>query len=112
MPTLANQRTAGDFIICGMDFTAGNLSGSASYRGLGRILSGSFYGDLVHTMFSKGLVDYWVYSYNTPIAYRLKGSNEWVVLTAKWSVTTSKHTTIVKRAIEQSQLGGYNYKEL
>jgi hypothetical protein len=112
MPVLANQRTAGDLLICGMDFTAGNLSGSATFKGLGRIQSGSFYGDIINTMHNKGLVDYWVYSYNTPIAYRIKGGNEWVVFNQKWSVTTSKHTTIVKRAIKQSQFGGYNYKEL
>ena len=43
-------------------------------------------------------VDYVVLSYRTPIAYHTK-SDGWIVLSKKHSVTTSKHTNYVKRAI-------------
>lgn len=45
-----------------------------------------------------GAVEYIVYSYATPIAYRTT-SDGWVFCTKKHSVTTSRHVGIVKRAV-------------
>ena len=42
-------------------------------------------------------IDYVVYSYGTPIAYRANG--EWVTPDAKYSVTTSKHQTSIRYAL-------------
>ena len=43
-------------------------------------------------------IHYVVYSYGTPIAYLVK-SGGWVVPDAKYSATTSKHQTTVRRAL-------------
>ena len=43
-------------------------------------------------------IDYVVFSYGTPIAYRTK-SGEWVAPPTKYSVTTSKHQGIVQYAL-------------
>lgn len=46
-------------------------------------------------------VDYVVVSYETPIAYHTT-SDGWVVCKKKHSVTTSKHQSIVRRAISNA----------
>ena len=46
-------------------------------------------------------VDYIVISYDTPIAYHTT-SDGWIVCKKKHSVTTSKHTNIVRRAISNA----------
>jgi hypothetical protein len=47
---------------------------------------------------------YFVFSYGTPIAYftRLQG---WYVVSQKFSVTTSKHQNLTRRAIAESLQG-------
>lgn len=45
-------------------------------------------------------IDYVVFSYGTPIAYRTAQYGKWVVPDAKYSVTTSKHQTTIRQAIE------------
>ena len=45
-----------------------------------------------------GAVDYMVLSYETPIAYHTV-TNGWIVCKKKHSVTTSKHQSIVRKAI-------------
>lgn len=50
-------------------------------------------------------IDYVVYSYGTPIAYRIEDTGEWVVPDAKYSVTTSKHQATIKYAISITQKG-------
>ena len=42
-------------------------------------------------------IGYTIFSYDTPIAYF--GRYGWVVFTDKYSVTTSRHTNIVKEAL-------------
>ena len=42
-------------------------------------------------------IDYVVYSYGTPIAYRASG--EWAIPDAKYSVTTSKHQSTIRYAV-------------
>ena len=41
---------------------------------------------------------YTIYSYNTPIAWY---DNGWVIPKVKYSVTTSRHQSTIKRAIEK-----------
>ena len=52
-------------------------------------------------------IDYVVYSYGTPIAYRTKdkgeGDGEWTIPDAKYSVTTSKHQGTIADAISIAQ---------
>ena len=48
-------------------------------------------------------IDYIVFSYGTPIAYRAQDSGEWVVPDAKYSVTTSKHQSVVRYAVSMVQ---------
>ena len=43
-------------------------------------------------------IDYVVYSYGTPIAYRT-AAGEWTIPSAKYSVTTSKHQGTTRYAI-------------
>lgn len=42
-------------------------------------------------------IDYVVYSYGTPIAYRANG--KWITPDAKYSVTTSKHQGTIRYAL-------------
>ena len=43
-------------------------------------------------------IDFVVYSYATPIAYRTQDGN-WTIPDAKYSVTTSKHQSVVSYAV-------------
>lgn len=44
-------------------------------------------------------VDYIVYSYSTPIAYHNSITDEWTVPEVKYSVTTSRHQSVVRHAL-------------
>ena len=49
-----------------------------------------------------GMIDYVVYSYATPIAYRIRENDnrfQWVVIGQRFSVTTSKHQGRVRAAL-------------
>lgn len=56
-------------------------------------------------------IDYFVYSYGTPIAWHLKTPTEsgvqWVLVLDKFSQTTSKHQSAVRSA-----LGGYGLRSV
>ena len=43
-------------------------------------------------------IDYVIYSYGTPIAYRTADGN-WTIPDAKYSVTTSKHQSTIRYAV-------------
>ena len=43
-------------------------------------------------------IDYIIYSYGTPIAYRTN-NGEWAIPDAKYSVTTSKHQATIRYAV-------------
>ena len=45
-------------------------------------------------------IDYVIYSYYTPIAW-LRGDGEWAMPDAKYSVTTTKHQTTTRAAIQE-----------
>lgn len=47
----------------------------------------------------EGHIDFIVMSYHTPIAWYNKTLKKWHVVRDKFSVTTSKHQTITRRAI-------------
>ena len=96
-----NQRDAIHFIATGQDFKASALSG------INAITSGlqGAYGRLDPEEFARFKavevqVDYVVYSYGTPIAWRT--AEGWYVVEQKFSVTTSKHQNYVRRAIAES----------
>ena len=56
-----------------------------------------------------GAIDYVIYSYSTPIAYRITTANpqtgehrsQWIEPSARYSVTTSKHQAKVRTAISR-----------
>lgn len=91
-----NQRDAIHYIATRQEFKASALSGSNYGNGAGR-LSGAdrerFYQDV------KGLT-YAVYSYGTPIYWVSNG--ETYLVEQKFSPTTSKHQTYVRRAIAEN----------
>lgn len=95
-----NQRDAIHYIATGQEFKASALSGvNASVSGL----NGAF-GRLNAEEFARFKqdeirVDYVVYSYGTPIAWRT--SEAWYVVSQKFSVTTSKHQNLTRRAIAE-----------
>jgi hypothetical protein len=94
-----NQRDAIHYIATRQEFKASALSGSNYGNGAGR-LSGAdlerFYQDV------KGLT-YAVYSYGTPIYWVSNG--EPYQVEQKFSVTTSKHQSLVRRAVAESLQG-------
>jgi hypothetical protein len=96
-----NQRDAIHYIATGQEFKASALSGvNANTSGI----QGA-YGRLDPEEFARfkaveSQVDYAVYSYGTPIAWRT--ASGWYVVEQKFSVTTSKHQTYVRRAIAES----------
>lgn len=96
-----NQRDAIHYIATGQEFKASALSGvNVNTSGL----QGA-YGRLDPEEFARfkaveTQVDYVVYSYGTPIAWRT--AEGWYVVEQKFSVTTSKHQNYVRRAIAES----------
>jgi hypothetical protein len=96
-----NQRDAIHYIASRQEFKASALSGiDVNASGL----QGA-YGRLDPEEFARFKaveiqVDYVVYSYGTPIAWHT--SEGWYVVAQKFSVTTSKHQTYVRRAIAES----------
>jgi hypothetical protein len=91
-----NQRDAMHYIATRQEFKASALSGSRYSLGAGR-LSGAelqkFYDEV-------NFIEYAVYSYGTPIAWHTLGG--WYVVEQKFSVTTSKHQNLVRRAVAES----------
>lgn len=98
MPQL-NQKDAIHYITTRQQFTASALSGSTYSLGGGR-LGGK---DLAALEAGVNGADYFVYSYDTPIAWH--SLDGWYVVSQKFSVTTSKHQNLVRRAIADSLQG-------
>jgi len=99
-----NQRDAIHYIATRQGFTASALRGvNVNEQGL----LGAF-GRLDAEEFAKFKqeeisVDYIVYSYDTPIAWH--SAKGWYIVAQKFSVTTSKHTNYVRRAVAESLVG-------
>ena len=94
-----NQRDSEYYITNRLDFRASALEGRAYGVGNGRLNeeeTARYNQDLNAVM-------YWVYSYSTPIAWYTPSG--WYVVEQKFSVTTSKHQGLVKRAIANTLVG-------
>jgi hypothetical protein len=91
-----NQRDAIHYITTRQDFRASALEGRCYSVGDGRLdpQEVAKYNEALNR------ADYWVYSYNTPIAWHT--ADGWYVVEQKFSVTTSKHQNYVRRAIADS----------
>lgn len=44
-------------------------------------------------------IDFVVVSYHTPIAWHYKSRDSWYIVRTKFSTTTSKHQTLIERAV-------------
>jgi hypothetical protein len=95
-----NQRDAIHYIATRQEFKASALSGSRYSLGGGR-LQGK---ELATFEADVNAVDYVVYSYGTPIAWHTLNFG-WYIVEQKFSVTTSKHSNYVRRAIAESLQG-------
>lgn len=98
MPAL-NQKDAEHYIATRQEFTASALSGSRYSLGSGR-LNGEEDSKFCSSV---NAMDFIVYSYSTPIAWHTPEG--WYVVEQKFSVTTSKHSNYVRRAIAESLVG-------
>ena len=101
MPAL-NQKDAEHYIATRQQFTASALSGGYKvYFDTGR-LNDEEIALLKEVIEAEGGA-YLVYSYGTPIAYHT--ARGWYVVSQKFSVTTSKHQNLTRRAIADSLQG-------
>lgn len=89
--TRTANKDAGQYLRHLRPFTGSNFYGTTSFEGFGRARR-----DLGHALAIEN-ADYIVYSYATPIAWHIGGS--WVMPHDRYSVTTSKHQSIVRKAI-------------
>ena len=88
-----NQRDAEHYISNRQEFTASALEGRVYNVGDGRLdpeEAARYKEDLDGTQ-------YWVYSYSTPIAW-FHSEKGWYIVEQKFSMTTSKHQNLVRRA--------------
>ena len=94
-----NQRDAIHYIETRQEFRASALEGRVYGVDSGRLNeeeTARYNQDLNAVM-------YWVYSYSTPIAWYTKDG--WYCVAQKFSVTTSKHQGLVRRAIANTLVG-------
>jgi hypothetical protein len=104
MPAL-NQRDAIHYIATNGQFTASALSGSSFKQytpDSGRLNAEEFALLKQATQGTEWV--YVVFSYGTPIAWRIDGA-DWYTVEQKFSVTTSKHQNLTRRAIANSYVG-------
>jgi hypothetical protein len=100
MPAL-NQRDAIHYIATRQEFKASALSGAyKDYTPSEGRLNREEYALLESAMEGVKFA-YVVYSYGTPIAWHTDGQG-WYIVEQKFSVTTSKHSNYVRRAIADS----------
>lgn len=92
-PTRANQKNAGEHILNRKAFKASNFSGGGSSAGLGRLP------ETESATFKEHNPEYVVSSYQTPIAWYSKDAG-WHVSKTKYSSSTSRHQSVVRRAVE------------
>jgi bisphosphoglycerate-dependent phosphoglycerate mutase len=94
-----NQRDAMHYIETRQEFRASALEGRAYGVSNGRL------NETETARYNQDLnaVMYWVYSYSTPIAWYTKEG--WYCVAQKFSMTTSKHQGIVRRAIANTLVG-------
>lgn len=90
-----SQRSAAARIESGLPFTASALRGTEGAAGESGRLCGD---DLTLWRETGQAATYTVWSYGTPIAWRM-ADGSWVMVSGRFSVTTSKHQGIVRRAV-------------
>jgi hypothetical protein len=95
-----NQRDAEHYLATRQEFKASALMGTFAHTGAGR-LQGK---ELATYEADKVGIDFIVYSYGTPIAWHTLNFG-WYVVEQKFSVTTSKHQNLTRRAIANSYVG-------
>ena len=98
-----NQRDAIHYIATRQEFKASALSGKAERYTpqTGRLDNQE--AERLIADFNRMTALYVVYSYGTPIAWHsIEG---WYVVEQKFSVTTSKHTNYIRRAIAEALVG-------
>ena len=98
--TTRNASTIAHALRNGEDFTtSGALKGEANpqWIGSGRMTVAD--ANVMDTTRDEHGIDYVVYSYGTPIAYRAELSGQWIVPDVKHSVTTSKHQGTIRYAL-------------
>lgn len=92
-----SQKDAAGYIAAGVPFVASALSGTVGAPGRAGRLEGE---DL--TLWRRHCVNpdvtFTVWSYGTPIAWRM-ADGSWVLVSGRFSVTTSKHQGVVRRAV-------------
>ena len=92
-----NQRDAIYYIENRLDFRASALEGlDGRTNTYGRLNDG----EIAQYEQAKESIDYVVMSYRTPIAWH--SAEGWYVVAQKFSVTTSKHQNLVRRAISSN----------
>ena len=97
-----NQSQAISMIAKGVDFYASALHGFSISRG-GNTGAGIAYGEALRRFKEdEARIRYVVKSYSTPIAWRLDDGT-WVVPEEKYSATTSKHQSRVRRAVQLAE---------
>ena len=103
MPAL-NQKDAEHYIVTRQEFTASALSGKVEeYTPHSGRLDEKESAQLIADFKGFGGL-YVVYSYRTPIAWH-NNHGAWYLVSQKFSVTTSKHQNLIKRAIADSLQG-------
>lgn len=91
-----SQKDAAGYIEACLPFTASALSGTAGAP----IERGRLQGeDLTLWRETGDGATFTVWSYGTPIAWRM-ADGSWVMVSGRFSVTTSKHQGMVRRAVE------------
>jgi hypothetical protein len=103
MPAL-NQRDAIHYIANRDEFTASALSGKfKDYTPSEGRLNREEY-SLLESAMNESKIAFVVFSYGTPIAWHTDARG-WYVVEQKFSVTTSKHQNLTRRAIADSLQG-------
>lgn len=101
-----NQRQAIAAIASGENFQASALHGFNCPSGAENIMRGIAYGVGLERFKHDGeRIRYVVKSYNTPIAWRLEDGT-WEVPAEKYSRTTSRHQSVVRRAVQLAEYEG------
>jgi hypothetical protein len=100
--TITSNKNAGDLIVNRIAFHGNSLSGLVTSPDAFDIPISTSMGMLPHTHISLLFADrpsYIIYSYSTPIAW-YTSNGQWVIPSLKYSVTTSKHQSLVRGATQ------------
>jgi hypothetical protein len=96
-----NQRDAIHYVMTRQEFKASALSGTyKDYTPSEGRLNREEY-EILESAMNESRVAFVVFSYGTPIAWHTDARG-WYVVSQKFSVTTSKHQNLTRRAIAES----------